>query len=212
MTKLMKLKDWLIPQDKIFFQLLEEHVSLVLKASTLLHQSIQKNTFSQKIVTRIEKLERQADQIITDIFDRLNETFITPVDHEDLGHLIIASDDLIDLIQVSARRIQIYKLDGKNPQIKKFIAIIHTMLQESQKLVIKIKQMSQAEMRSHARKVHQLENKADDLLLSCLKQLTKENDIKKLIQEKEVFEILEALSDKIEDFCNLTQKVVMKNL
>jgi len=86
------------------------------------------------------------------------------------------------------------------------------MLQESQKLVIKIKQMSQAEMRSHARKVHQLENKADDLLLSCLKQLTKENDIKKLIQEKEVFEILEALSDKIEDFCNLTQKVVMKNL
>lgn len=212
MTKLMKLKDWLIPQDKIFFQLLEEHVSLVLKASTLLHQSIQKNTFSQKTVTRIEKLERQADQIITDIFDRLNETFITPVDHEDLGHLIIASDDLIDLIQVSARRIQIYKLDGKNPQIKKFIAIIHTMLQESQKLVIKIKQMSQAEMRSHARKVHQLENKADDLLLSCLKQLTKENDIKKLIQEKEVFEILEALSDKIEDFCNLTQKVVMKNL
>lgn len=208
----MKLKDWLIPQDKIFFQLLEEHVSLVLKASTLLHQSIQKNTFSQKTVTRIEKLERQADQIITDIFDRLNETFITPVDHEDLGHLIIASDDLIDLIQVSARRIQIYKLDGKNPQIKKFIAIIHTMLQESQKLVIKIKQMSQAEMRSHARKVHQLENKADDLLLSCLKQLTKENDIKKLIQEKEVFEILEALSDKIEDFCNLTQKVVMKNL
>jgi len=208
----MKLKDWLIPQDKIFFKLLEEHVSLVIKASTLLHQSIQKNTFSQKTVTRIEKLERQADQIITDIFDRLNETFITPVDHEDLGQLIISSDDLIDLIQVSARRIQIYKLNSKNPQIKKFITIIHAMLKESQKLVIKIKQMSQAEMRSHARKVHQLENQADDLLLSCLKQLTKEKNIRKLIQKKEVFEILEALSDKIEDFCNLTQKVVMKNL
>jgi len=208
----MKLKDWLIPQDKIFFKLLEEHVDLVIQASTLLHQSIQKNTFSQKTVTRIEKLERQADRVITDIFDRLNETFITPVDHEDLGQLIISSDDLIDLIQASARRIQIYKLSHKTPQIKKFITIIHTMLQESQKLVIKIKQMSQAEMRSHARKIHQLENQADDLLLNCLKQLTKEKDIKKLIQKKEVFDILETLSDKIEDFCNLTQKVVMKNL
>jgi len=86
------------------------------------------------------------------------------------------------------------------------------MLQESQKLVIKIKQMSQAEMRSHARKIHRLENQADDLLLNCLKQLTQENDLKKMIQQKEIFEILEKLSDKIEDFCNLTQKVVMKNL
>jgi len=208
----MKLKDWLIPQDKIFFQLLEEHIQLVVKASSLLHQSLQKKTFSDKTVSRIERLERQADSIITDVFDRLNETFITPVDHEDLGHLIIASDDLIDLIQASARRINIYQLNGKSQSIKKFVSITHTMTKQSQKLVIKIKQMSQAQMRSHARKIHRLENQADDLLLNCLKKLTREKNIKTLIQKKEVYDILEALSDKIEDFCNLIQKVVMKNL
>ena len=86
------------------------------------------------------------------------------------------------------------------------------MIQESQKLVGKIRQMSQKEMRSHARKIHRLENQADNLLLDCLEQLMREKNIKSLIQKKEVFEILETLTDKIEEFCNLTQKVVMKNL
>ena len=191
---------------------MDEHINLVVKASALLHHSLQKGAFSPKTVRLIENLESQADNIITDVFDKLNQTFITPVDHEDLGNLIISADDLIDLVQASARRINIYKLDGQNLKIKQFTQIINAMIQESQKLVGKIRQMSQKEMRSHARKIHRLENQADNLLLDCLEQLMREKNIKSLIQKKEVFEILETLTDKIEEFCNLTQKVVMKNL
>lgn len=86
------------------------------------------------------------------------------------------------------------------------------MIRESQILVTKIKYMNQNQMRSHARKIHQLENQADDLMLDCLIQLTREKNVKLMIFKKEVYDILEALTDKIEDFCNLTQKVVMKNL
>lgn len=208
----MKLKDWLFPQDKVFFELLEEHLDLVTKASHILHFSLKKHQFSDKTVRRIEKLEDQADLIITEVFNRLNETFITPVDHEDLGNLIIAADDLIDLLKVSARRIFIYKLNGNCPPIKQFTNITDTMIQESQILVTKIKYMNQNQMHSHARKIHQLENQADDLMLDCLIQLTREKNVKLMIFKKEVYDILEALTDKIEDFCNLTQKVVMKNL
>lgn len=208
----MKLKDWLIPKDKIFYDLLDEHIGLVVKAANRLNRDLSTNQFSDKTVSRIEKLETDADTIIITVFNKLNQTFITPMDHEDLGNLIITADDLIDLIQASARRIKIYKLGGRQQQVKKFVAIIDTMIKESQQLVQKIKQMSQHELESHARHIHRLENGADNLLLDCLEQLMKERNIRLLIQKKEIFEILETLTDKIEEFCNLTQKVVMKNL
>jgi len=208
----MKIKDWLIPKDKVFYDLLDEHIDLVVKAAHRFHRDLSTNQFSDKTVSLIEKLETDADAIIVTVFNKLNQTFITPMDHEDLGNLIISADDLIDLIQASARRIKIYKLNGHSPEVKKFVAIINTMIQESQQLVKKIKQLSQHEMESNARKIHRLENQADNLLLDCLERLTREKNIRLLIQKKEVFEILETLTDKIEEFCNLTQKVVMKNL
>ena len=182
----MKIKDWLIPKDKIFFDLLDEHIGLVVKAAELLNKDIQNSQFSDKTVSKIEKLETDADAIIVTVFNKLNQTFITPMDHEDLGNLIISADDLIDFIQAAARRIKIYKLNGGHPQLKKFVAIIDSMVKESQQLVQKIKQMSQHEMESHARSVHRLENEADNLLLDYLERLTHEKSIRLLIQKKEL--------------------------
>jgi len=208
----MKLKDWLIPQDKIFFQLLDEHFNLVVQASSTLHRALSKKQFDNKVVHRIEKLEQAADKVITEVFNRLNATFLTPIDHEDLDNLIIGADDLIDLIQASTRRMYIYRLDGRNPALLEFVRIVDAMIFEAEKLVHKIKRLDQAQLQSSARKIHLLENQADDLLINQLGVLLKEKNIKSFILKKEVFEILETLCDKIEEFCNLIQKVVMKNL
>ena len=208
----MKLRDWLIPQDKIFFELLASQVSKVVKASKIFHKSIAKNKFNNKTVISIKKLEKECDEIVHEIFSRLNQTFITPIDHEDIGKLTIACDDLIDLIYVISRRLVIYKINGKDKILKKFASIVAEMIEEISTLVIKSNKLKQKPLMAHAKSVHKLENKADDLVVKALTEIFKQKDIKRLIKQKEIYESLEILTDRIEDFCDLIQGVVTKNL
>ncbi len=94
----MRLRDWLIPQDKVFFELLTKEVSKVVKASDIFYQAIIKNNCDKQTVVRMKKLETECDQLVHQVFFRLNQTFITPLDHEDIGRLTIVCDDLLDLI------------------------------------------------------------------------------------------------------------------
>jgi len=208
----MKLREWLIPQDKIFFELLASQVEKVVKSSKIFHQAILKDKFNKDTVLKIKKLEKECDEIVHEIFKRLNQTFITPIDHEDIGKLTIACDDLIDLIYVISRRLLIYKIDGKNKTLKEFSAIVSKMINEISIMVITTNKLKQKPLLAHAKIVHKLENKADDLVVKSLEQIFNQKDVKRLIKEKEIYEFLEILTDKIEDFCDLIQGVVTKNL
>ena len=123
----MRLRDWLIPQDKIFFELLVKQVSKIVKATDIFYKATVNDKFTQQTVLKIKKLERECDQIVHQIFTHLNRTFITPIDHEDIGRLTIACDDLIDLIFVISQRICVYRINGSNKMLVKFtlVEVIH---------------------------------------------------------------------------------------
>lgn len=208
----MKLREWLIPQDKVFFELLASQILKVVKASKIFHKAITNNRFDKRTVSSIRKLEKECDEIVHDLFTRLNRTFITPIDHEDIGRLTLAGDDLIDLIYEISRKILIYDVNGKNKTLVEFSSIVKEMIDEISTMVIKSNKLSQKPLVSHAKTVHRLENKADDLLVKSLDKVFKKNDIKALIKEKEIYELLEVLTDKVEDFCDLIQGIVTKNL
>lgn len=208
----MKLRDWLIPQDKIFFELLSEQVSKVLAASEIFCRAIISNDFDQKTVTKIKKLESECDQIVHEIFKRLNRTFITPIDHEDIGRLAITCDDLIDLTFVISRRLEIYQIDGRNKTLLRFAKIIKKMFKETSSMVLKSSKLRQKLIVSHAQAIHKLENEADNLVVKGLKDLFLHDDPKRIIKEKEIYELMESLTDRIEDFCDLIQGIVTKNL
>jgi uncharacterized protein Yka (UPF0111/DUF47 family) len=208
----MKLREWLIPQDKVFFELLASQIIKVVKASTIFHKALANDRFDKRTVSSIRKLEKECDEIVHDLFTRLNRTFITPIDHEDIGKLTLAGDDLIDLIYEISRKILIYGVNGKNKILLEFSSIVKEMIDEVSTMVVKSNKLSQKPLLSHAKKVHRLENKADDLLVKSLGKVFKKNDIKALIKEKEIYELLEVLTDKVEDFCDLIQGIVTKNL
>ena len=208
----MNLRDWLIPKNEIFFELLEEHANKVHKASNIFCRAIINERFNKSTVSKVKKLESECDKIVKKIFINLNRTFITPIDHEDIGRLIIASDDLIDLIYTISRKIYVYEINGKNKTLKSFALIIQKMVNETLTLVVKSNKLKQQLLMAHAEKINKLENKADDLLIESLKKVFKRKDIKRLIKEKEVYEMMEVLTDKIEDFCDRIQGVVTKNL
>lgn len=208
----MRIRDWLIPQDKIFFELIEKEFNKVVKASEIFYKAFKRGKFDSQTVKKIKKLEKECDQIVHEIFSRLNRTFITPIDHEDIGRLIIACDDLIDLIYVISQRIVVYKINGKNKNLVKFAEIVKEMIDETKIMVFKSNKLKQKLITSHANTIHQLENKADKLVIKNLKTVFEKKDIKEIIKEKEIYELMEVLTDKIEDFSDLIQGIVTKNL
>lgn len=208
----MRLKDWLIPNDKIFFDLLVKEVSKIVKAADIFYKAIVNKKFNKQTVLKIKKIESECDQIVHQIFAHLNRTFIAPIDHEDIGRLTIACDDLIDLIFVISQRIYVYKIDIANKTLVEFVKIVKKMIDETAALLNKSTKLKQKLLTSHAQKIHKLENEADDLVIKSVGQVFKQDDIKQLIKEKEIYELMEVLTDKIEDFCDIVQGIVTKNL
>ena len=208
----MRIRDWLIPQDKIFFELITKMFAKVVAASQVFSQAVRHNQFDHAVVLEIEKLENECDQHVHQIFDHLNQAFITPIDHEDIAHLTIACDDIIDFILVISSRLHIYNLNIANNNLQEFITIIEEMIKETFAIVTKTDKLKQNVLTSHAKAIHQFENQADTLLIKSLTEVFKEEDLKTLIKKKEIYEFLEVLTDNIEDFCDLVQGIVTKNL
>ena len=126
---LMGFREWIIPQDKVFFNLLEEQAELVLKAAELFKEMINNyDSFGLKM-KRMHSLEHEGDEIVHKIFQKLNRTFIAPIDHEDISSLASLYDDVLDYIDGVANRIFLFKLKP-NSGIKDFANIITKQVKE----------------------------------------------------------------------------------
>ena len=117
----MGLKEWLIPQDKVFYRLLEEQADLVLKAALLFKDMVYNyNTFGIKI-KRMQALEHEGDEIVHKTIQKLHKTFITPIDQEDISQLTSLYDDVLDYIDAVANKIYLFKLEDPEKLFKSLL-------------------------------------------------------------------------------------------
>jgi len=187
----MGFKEWIIPQDKIFFNLLEEQAELVLETAVLFKEMI--NEYDS---FRVQKLHR---------------TFITPIDQEDISKLSSLQDDVLDYIDAVANRIFLFKLEEPDDVIKRFAGIILQQVKEVSGAMKQIRKIRQEEIQEKFKAVHRLENEADDLYDSSMVQLFKGKDPIIILIMKEIYDFLEEITDKCEDVCLAIQDIVIKN-
>ena len=207
----MGFKEWIIPQDKVFFDLLEEQAELVLKAAELFKKMINnQNTFTVKM-KRMRALEHEGDELVHEIFQKLNKTFITPIDHEDISKLASLYDDALDYIDAVANKILLFKLKKPDGVIKDFADLIVKQVKEVNAALKQIRKIKQEEIEKTFKKIHSFENKADDLCDEAIAKLFKEKDPIKIMMMKDVYEFLEQITDKCEDICLAIQDIVIKN-
>ena len=207
----MGFKEWIIPQDKVFFNLLEEQAELVLKAAELFKKMINNhNTFGVKM-KRMRALEHEGDELVHEIFQKLNKTFITPIDHEDISKLAALYDDVLDYIDAVANKIYLFKLKKPDGVIKDFADLIVKQVKEVNATLKQIRKIKQKEMEKKFKAVHKLENEADDLCDNAIAKLFKQKDPIKILIMKDIYEFLEQITDKCEDICLVIQDIVMKN-
>lgn len=207
----MGFREWIIPQDKVFFNLLEQQAELALDAAKLFQSMISSYEISEKNVKKMKRIEHEGDEIVHEMFHKLNKTFITPIDHEDISKLTSTYDDILDYIDAVTNKIYLFKLNKPDGVIKDFADIIVKLVKEVNGVLVHIRKIKQEEIEEKFKEVHKMENEADDLCDNAIAKLVQEKDAVKILIYKDIYEFLESITDKCEDVCLVIQDIVMKN-
>jgi len=202
----------LLPREEKFFALFLKQVENICEASQLLLEGARAgNSQLAKASDKIKSLETKGDEITHDIFTRLNQTFITPLDPEDIQALSVSLDNVLDGIEDAAHRMVAYHLEPITTTMLALCEIVHQCAASLQKAFETLDDNKQKVM-EHCIEINRLENEADKLVRAAVAELfTHEKDPITLIKLKEVYDFLEATTDYCEDVADTLQTVVVKN-
>jgi len=204
----MGIREILIPQEKKFFDLLEELSSQVRMASTELG-----NVFAGSnngSLTKIENLEHEGDRIVHSIYTLLDKSFITPIDREDISRLTILYDNVLDAIWDVTNRMNLMGPINKLEYMNSFPVIIEKTVSEIDQALTLIRTMDRQGIEKHVINVHTYENQADNLHDSTLSEIFQMDDMKELLKHKEILEKLEQSVDYCEDVADVLRDIVTK--
>jgi len=200
----------LIPKDTSFFQMFSAMSdNLIAGARTLVELFADYRDVENKIES-IRRIEREGDELTHAILTKLNQTFITPFDREDIHQLASKLDDVLDFIHASGARIVMYRITDPPPAAAELSRIILMQSQELQKAVSLMQK--NGDILAHCVEINRLENEADLVSQQAIAKLFEyEKDPINLIKVKELLEFLERATDKAEDVANVLETVVLKN-
>ncbi len=201
----------LLPRQEKFFTSFLSQVRLIVEASSVLLDAVkQGNSHLARAAVRIQQLEHEGDEIIHDIFTRLNQTFITPLDPEDIHSLSSRLDDVLDGIEDAAYRMVAYRLEPIPPTVVELCQVVHDCAKSLEAAFEALNK--DQKLLEHCIEVNRLEDYADQLVRRSLAELfEKETDPIALIKQKEIYEFLEDTTDRAEDVADVLQNVTVKN-
>ncbi|MFM7179798.1 MAG: DUF47 domain-containing protein [Bacteroidota bacterium] len=203
-----------LPKDKVFFTLFEKVATTVGDMGDLITQIVHENDYSQRsaLITKLEQLEHRNDEYTHQIFQELGKNFITPFDREDIHYLAIALDDICDYIYASGKKINFYKVNPDDNGIRKMAEIIRQGSHEVKAAVYELRNMKNIKRISDSIiKINSFENQADDVFDMCIERLfDMENDVKELIKKREIYQVMEIVTDKFEDAANVMDSILVK--
>ena len=159
----------------------------------------------------IKKLEREADELTRSIFAELNKTFITPLDREDIQRIASKTDDVIDYIEGIAGRIKSYHVTAAPPYMLDIAKELLTAIKEVELLISRLKEVkADKSLINHCRKISDIEHNIDDLYRVAVGQLFEKNDAITIIKLKDIYEAIEAASDRCLDVADVIEDIVLK--
>ena len=201
----------LLPREEKFFALFRQQVAVISEASRLLLDGAKAgNSRLAEIAREIQTLEHRGDEIIHEIFTKLNQTFITPLDPEDIHNLSSKLDDVLDGIEDSAHRMVAYRLESIPPTVVSLSEIIHVCCRTLDKAFAALEKSDK--VMEHCIEINRLENEADTLVRAAVSDLfDHQKDAILIIKLKEIYDFLEGTIDRCEDVADVLQNVVVKN-
>ena len=206
------LKEWVIPQDQKFFDLLDRITANGVAAADALKELLEAEPPTAAHRKRVKDLEHATDDLVHEMYGALNRSFITPIDHADFASLVTGLDDFVDFIDATANRVMLYEIASTTDGMRAMGALIQRQAAELQRAVGGLRRAKRPEDTNRACiEVHSLENAADAILNEALASLFQGTDAVHILKHKEIYEYLEIATDKAEDAANIIGDIVMKN-
>ncbi|MDI6784298.1 MAG: DUF47 family protein [bacterium] len=201
----------LIPKEEKFFDMFQAQIDHVVKSAKLLLEFLE--NYEQMDVevkaNEIRRMEHDGDILTHDILRKLNQTFVTPIDREDIHELATRMDDILDLIEGTVNRMKLFKIRKVTPEIIQLSRIVLQASEELAKAIGKMRNLSH--ILDHCVEVNRLENEADILTRNIIGCLFENNpDPIEVIKWKELYEYLELATDKCEDVANILEGIMLK--
>ncbi len=201
----------LIPREEKFFEFFRKAANNILDgAKVLVQMTDEEGGDLEKGWKQLEEFEHEGDKITHQIIRKLNRTFITPIDREDIHSLTVALDDVMDLIEAAAARMTLYKIKQSTEEARKLAQVILKSAEEIVKAVSNLERLD--DVMEHCIEINRLENVADDISREAIAGLfDKGHDPIDVIKWKEIYETMETATDRCEDVANIVESVALKN-
>ncbi|HEY6063523.1 MAG TPA: DUF47 family protein [Chitinophagaceae bacterium] len=203
-----------MPKNKIFYELFEKVAENAAKMGSLLRDIVAEPDFDKRaaIILQVEDLEHANDELTHNIFTELGRNFITPFDREDIHYLATSLDDIADYIYAAAKKINFYRVNPNDIGMQKFAELIELAAQQVKIAVTELRDMKNMRNITEALvKINSIENQADDIFdMSIEKLFATEDDAKEVIKKREIYQVMEIVTDKCEDASNVIESIIIK--
>jgi len=203
-----------LPKDRVFYTLFEEVATTLVQMGEIFKNAMNEEDLNKRdeMLRKLEEMEHKNDETTHQIFIELGSNFITPLDREDIHYLATSLDDIADYIWGAAKRIVNYQIDDKNNTIQAFAEIICKSIKAINTSIYGLRGMKNLrDITASCVIVNSLENDADNLLDSAMLTLFSSNiSAVELIKQKDIFQMLEVVTDKCEDAANVVESIIIK--
>ncbi len=203
-----------MPKNKIFYELFEKVADNVSKMGSLLRNVVAEPDFDKRaaLIARLEDLEHANDELTHSLFTELGRNFITPFDREDIHYLASSLDDIADYIYAAGKKINFYRVNPNDTGLQKFAELIEQGAEQVRLAVTELRDMKNMRKITEALvKINSIENQADDIFdFSIEKLFDTEPDAKEVIKKREIYQVMEIVTDKCEDASNVIESIIIK--
>jgi uncharacterized protein len=200
----------LLPREERFFDLFVKQAENIHAGAEALVKMLSHYTGVPEQVQSIKAIEHEGDEIAHNLLTMLNQTFVTPLDREDIHELCSRLDDVIDLIDAAASRFVLYRVDKVREGT---IGLVNVLLAATEEVTAAVRALSTTEnAMKHCIEINRYENESDRFCRTLIAKLfDEEKDPVQIIKWKEIFEVIETAVDKCEDVANVIEGIVIKS-
>ena len=198
------------PRDRVYFELFEEAGRNILQAADLLDRLLSGYPESKDLAGEILECEHEGDRITHDIIDRLNHTFVTPIDREDILALASALDDIVDYTEEVADYLGLYRIEAPMDQAIRLARVLKAAARQIADAMPRLRGFR--DISTYTVEINRLENEGDRITREAVASLFDGGiDPMVVIRWKDLFERLEAAIDAAEHVANILEGIVIKN-
>jgi len=201
-----------IPKDHNFFDLFDKQVAFAVVAARYFKELVSQGTIEETSLQKMRDIEHQGDDVAHEIIGRLDKTFITPFDREDIHKLVKELDDIIDMTNTIVSRLVVYKLTGKDKNLIEFAAVIEESVCQVECAVKALRNQKHSKsVAESCVEINRLENVGDTMRDKVLAELfEKEKDPIMVIKLKEIYQEAETVLDICEDVAHVVESILVK--